>query len=180
MLKPYPLALIMLVTAALLSACSSTQTHREKPAAKPETPSAETAPVLKPDAQQVLLQQAQQGDVQAQFQLGSSYFVGQPVKDLKQAEYWWKQAADKGQADAAVSLAYLYTGRDVPEFANQREMLRYLNQAAAANNPLAQHILGTLYLRGEAGVQRDPDQARRLYESACKQRYEASCRALGR
>lgn len=126
-----------------------------------------------------LRQQAQRGDLDSQFQLGSAYFVGQPEKNLKQAEYWWKQAADKGHAMAAVSLAYLYTGRDAPEFANQQGMLKYLNQSAAAGNPMAQHILGNLYRRGEGGVPRDPDQARRLYQSACQQNYEASCAALG-
>ncbi|MBL0950924.1 MAG: sel1 repeat family protein, partial [Pseudomonas sp.] len=85
-----------------------------------------------------------------------------------------------GHAMAAVSLAYLYTGRDAPEFANQRDMLKYLNQSAAAGNPMAQHVLGNLYRRGEGGVSRDPDQAQRLYQSACQQNYEPSCAALGR
>lgn len=146
-------------------------------------PASERTPARQEQAPQEpldsLRQQAQRGDLESQFQLGSSYFVGQPEKDLRQAEYWWKQAADKGHAMAAVSLAYLYTGRDAPEFANQRDMLKYLNQSAAAGNPMAQHILGNLYRRGEGGVPRDPDQARRLYQSACQQNYAASCAALG-
>ena len=125
-----------------------------------------------------LRSQANRGNLDSQFQLGSFYFVGKPVKDLKQAEYWWQQAADKGHALAAVSLAYLYTGRDNPQFANPQRMLKYLNQSAASGNPLAQHILGNLYLRGEQGVPRDANQARRLFQSACKQNYEASCTAL--
>ena len=122
--------------------------------------------------------QASRGDLESQFQLGSGYFVGKPEKDLKQAEYWWKQAADKGHAMAAVSLAYLYTGRDDPAFANQQGMLKYLNQSAASDNPMAQHILGSLYLRGEQGVPRDPNQAKRLFTSACAKHYTASCEAL--
>jgi TPR repeat protein len=43
---------------------------------------------------------------------------------------------------------------------------------------MAQHILGNLYLRGEQGVPRDAGQARRLFQSACKQDYEVSCTAL--
>jgi hypothetical protein len=125
-----------------------------------------------------LRSQARRGDLDSQFQLGSFYFVGQPAKDLKQAEYWWQQAADKGHAMAAVSLAYLYTGRDNPDFANPQRMLKYLNQSAAGGNPMAQHILGNLYLRGEQGVPRDAGQARRLFQSACKQDYTASCTAL--
>ncbi|MCY1562225.1 hypothetical protein D9M68_995840 [compost metagenome] len=79
---------------------------------------------------------------------------------------------------AAVSLAYLYTGRDNPDFANPQSMLKYLNQSAAGGNPMAQHILGNLYLRGEQGVPRDPNQAKALFQSACKQNYAASCSAL--
>ncbi len=126
-----------------------------------------------------LVSQAERGDLESQFQLGSFYFVGKPEKNLQQAEYWWKQAADKGHPMAAVSLAYLYTGRDNPDFANQKAMLKYLNQSAAAGNPMAQHILGNLYLKGEYGVPRDPGQAKRLYQSACEQRYPISCEALG-
>lgn len=162
-----------LLAFALLAGCAGREPDSSTPAKQPQIEQPVTL-----DEQDQLRQQAQRGDLESQFQLGSSYFVGQPEKNLKQAEYWWKQAADKGHSMAAVSLAYLYTGRDAPEFANQRDMLRYLNQSAAAGNPMAQHILGNLYRRGEGGVPRDPDQAQRLYQSACKQNYEPSCSAL--
>ncbi|PTS85605.1 sel1 repeat family protein [Pseudomonas sp. HMWF032] len=128
-------------------------------------------------AQADLRRQANRGDLDSQFQLGSLYFVSQP-KDLKQAEHWWKQAADKGHAMAAVSLAYLYTGRDNRQFHNPQQMLKYLNQSAAGGNPMAQHILGNLYLTGEQGVPSDPLQARALFKSACQQNYAPSCEAL--
>jgi hypothetical protein len=150
------------------------------PDSAPETTAPSQEPQIGDEAatQAKLLKQAERGDLDSQFQLGSFYFVGKPEKNLQQAEYWWKQAADKGHAMAAVSLAYLYTGRDNPDFANQQAMLKYLNQSAAANNPMAQHILGNLYLKGEYGVPRDPNQAKRLYQSACAQRYPISCEAL--
>lgn len=172
LLRPCSLALLAL---ALLAGCSS-HDHDEAPT----SPRPEIGQETTQGPQEVLRQQAQRGDLESQFKLGSSYFVGEPEKNLKQAEYWWKQAADKGHPMAAVSLAYLYTGRDAPEYANQREMLRYLNQSASAGNPMAQHILGNLYRRGEGGVPRDPDQAQRLYQSACQQNYEVSCAALKR
>uniref|UniRef100_A4XRY6 Sel1 domain protein repeat-containing protein n=1 Tax=Ectopseudomonas mendocina (strain ymp) TaxID=399739 RepID=A4XRY6_ECTM1 len=168
---------LALLALALLAGCAGREPTTATPSQTP-TPQQSEQPAIQ-DAQSQLRLQAQRGDLDSQFQLGSSYFVGQPEKNLKQAEYWWKQAADKGHAMAAVSLAYLYTGRDAPEFANQRDMLKYLNQSAAAGNPMAQHVLGNLYRRGEGGVPRDPDQAQRLYQSACQQRYEPSCAALG-
>ena len=168
--------LLALVCALLLlGGCASQQ---------PSTPQAQTPQTGEPRVEDAdatlerLRSQANRGDLDSQFQLGSFYFVGKPAKDLKQAEYWWKQAADKGHAMAAVSLAYLYTGRDNPDFANPQRMLKYLNQSAAGGNPMAQHILGNLYLRGEQGVPRDANQARRLFQSACKQNYAASCTAL--
>ena len=176
---PSPLNLRHVTTALLALALLAGCAGREPDAAAPtEQPQVEQPVTL--SEQDQLRQQAQRGDLDSQFQLGSSYFVGQPEKNLKQAEYWWKQAADKGHAMAAVSLAYLYTGRDAPELANQQRMLKYLNQSAAAGNPMAQHVLGNLYRRGEGGVQRDPDQAQRLYQSACQQNYEPSCMALDR
>jgi TPR repeat protein len=169
--------LLALVCALLLAGCASQP---------PSTPRAQPPQMGEPQIEQAealqaqLRSQASRGDLDSQFQLGSFYFVGKPEKDLKQAEYWWKQAADKGHAKAAVSLAYLYTGRDNPEFANRQGMLKYLNQSAAAGNPMAQHILGNLYLKGSQGVARDPDQARALFQSACKQNYAVSCTALTR
>jgi hypothetical protein len=158
----------------LLGGCASQESTEP---AQMQTPA---APPQVEDAQTKLAQlrrQASAGDLESQFQLGSFYFAGQPQKDLKQAEYWWKQAADKGHGMAAVSLAYLYTGRDNPDFANRRDMLKYLNQSAAGGNPMAQHILGNLYLKGELGVPRDPNQAKALFQSACKQNYAVSCAA---
>lgn len=162
---PHAVALCLL----LLGGCVSQ-------APEPQAPQAPaTAPA---DAQwQQLHGQAGRGDPESQFQLGSFYFAAKPT-DLKQAERWWKQAANQGHAMAAVSLAFLYTGRTDPAYGNPQAMLKYLNQSAAGGNPMAQHILGNLYLRGEQGVPRDPPQARRLFQSACNQHYAASCAAL--
>lgn len=177
------LPLLTLSLALLLGGCANRDDQ-------PGTPPANTAGQPQQGADNAFEQlrsQAQRGDMESQFKLGSFYFVGKPDavqsanaprKDLQQAEYWWKQAADRGHAEAAVSLAYLYTGRDNPEFSNPPAMLKYLNQSASRGNPMAQHILGNFYLRGIEGVPRDPDQARRLFQSACKQKYAPSCKAL--
>jgi hypothetical protein len=170
--RPLPLALF--AAALLLAGCAS----QTSPPQAPETGQAQQPASTDAGNEAQLLAQARRGDLDSQFQLGSLYFVGKPQKDLKQAEYWWKLAADKGHAMAAVSLAYLYTGRDNPDFNNPQQMLKYLNQSAAGGNPMAQHILGNLYLRGEQGVPLDANQARRLFQSACQQNYPASCAAL--
>jgi TPR repeat protein len=172
--RPLPLALFC--AALLMVGCASQTTGPQAPTTGQAQPpaSADAANEAR------LLAQARRGDLDSQFQLGSLYFVGKPDKNLKQAEYWWKQAADKGHAMAAVSLAYLYTGRDNPDLANPAQMLKYLNQSAASGNPMAQHILGNLYLRGEQGVPRDANQAKRLFQSACAQGYSISCETLSK
>ena len=166
---------------ALLGACvQQQQPATTPPAGQPQAPSAPTQPSPEASELDKLREQALRGDLESQFQLGGRYFVGKPQKDLKQAEYWWKQAADKGHAQAAVSLAFLYTGRADPAFADQRAMLKYLNQSAAAGNAMAQHVLGSMYAQGVEGVPRDPYQARALFQSACDKQYAASCEALKR
>ncbi|MDZ4193888.1 MAG: sel1 repeat family protein, partial [Pseudomonas sp.] len=99
-----------LLALALLAGCAGREPDSSAPEKQPQV----EQPITQTEQDQ-LRQQAQRGDLESQFQLGSSYFVGQPEKNLKQAEYWWKQAADKGHAMVAVSLAYLYTGCDVLE-----------------------------------------------------------------
>ena len=191
------LATVSLTLALLTSGCM--HQYGQSPSAPTEanTPTPQMPVKRQATAFEQLQQQALRGDIDSQFKLGSFYFVGKPAadkdtasaaadslataapnKNLKQAEYWWRQAANKGHAEAAVSLAYLYTGRSNPEFSNHREMLKYLNQSASAGNPMAQHILGSFYLRGVEGIPRDPAQAKRLYQSACQQRYAQSCKAL--
>jgi TPR repeat protein len=171
----YPLA-VSLCTLLLLGGCASAPGNSQPPTPA-KTDAKEAQPVDNTAAKTNLQYQANRGDLDSQFQLGSLHFVSQP-KDLKQAEYWWKKAADKGHALAAVSLAYLYTGRDNPAFNNPPLMLKYLNQSAAGGNPMAQHILGNLYLKGEQGVPQDARQARTLFLSACQKNYAPSCEAL--
>lgn len=126
------LPMLLVCAAPQLGGCASQESRAPAPTA---------APVAPPQIQKArttvarLRKLASVGDLDSQVQLGSLYFAGQPEKHLKQAEHWWKQAADKGHATAAVSLAYRYTGRGNPDFTNQRDMLKYLNQSAPAAMP---------------------------------------------
>jgi TPR repeat protein len=57
-----------------------------------------------------LLESAQKGDAEAQFELGKNYETGRIglPKDLVQAEHWYRLAADQGDPFAEASLALLY------------------------------------------------------------------------
>jgi len=52
---------------------------------------------------------AEQGDIDAQYNLGKMYYNGDgTLKDDKQAFYWNKKSAEQGQVDAQYSLALMY------------------------------------------------------------------------
>lgn len=69
---------------------------------------------------------ADQGDADAQFNLGNLYNDGLGVpQDYKEAAKWYRLAAEKGTTDAQFNLGVLYSdGRGVPQ--DYREAIRWL------------------------------------------------------
>ena len=66
---------------------------------------------------------AEQGDADAQFNLGWMYLNGEGItKDLKQAFYWYKKSAEQGYAKAQNNLGLMYI--------NGEGTLKDLKQAA--------------------------------------------------
>ncbi len=57
-----------------------------------------------------LLERARNGDADAQFELGKNYETGRIglPKDLSEAQYWYRKAADQGDAYAEASLGILF------------------------------------------------------------------------
>ena len=52
---------------------------------------------------------AEQGDADAQYNLGRAYWLGDGVsEDKPQAVYWWSKAAEHGNADAIELLKVYY------------------------------------------------------------------------
>ena len=57
---------------------------------------------------------AEQGQAQAQHNLGVMYYNGVPAKDYGEAVKWYRMAAEQGFADAQVNLGFMYhNGRGV-------------------------------------------------------------------
>src|SRR5437763_1149769 len=112
---------------------------------------------------QTLLTKAQQGDVSAQFWLGTGYEQGWFGKaDYREALKWLRRAAEHGNPDAQICLGQMYEdGEGVP----QNDVL-----AAKWYRKAAEHVpdfggagqgrnkLGLLYLKG-LGVPKDYVQA---------------------
>jgi uncharacterized protein len=80
---------------------------------------------------------AEQGDAQAQYNLGVMYSKGQGVlQDDKEAVKWYRKAAEQGNAEAQFNLGLLYEkGQGVPKDYVMAHM--YYNIAAVSGNTIA-------------------------------------------
>ncbi|MBI2791076.1 MAG: sel1 repeat family protein [Gammaproteobacteria bacterium] len=99
------------------------------------------------------LEQAKQGNVHAQAQLGAIYAKGDlGTLDWEEAMYWFLQAAEQGHPEAQFVVAQsLLIGRGIAK--NQAMAINWLNKSAKANYLPAQTTLGLCYLNGEGIAQ---------------------------
>ena len=101
-----------------------------------------------------LRQAAEQGDAEAQNNLGGMYDNGDGVpKDDREAMKWFRRAAEQGFPPAQYNLGVMYNfGRGVPE--NDAEAVIWFRKAAEQGDAGAQSSLGSMYAVGE-GVPED-------------------------
>src|SRR3954447_10141416 len=88
---------------------------------------------------------ADQGDADAQYNLGQAYKMGRGVPtDLGIAQTWYEKAAQQGHPQAAANLGLIL-------FQNgQRERaIPWLKMAADADDPRAEYVLGTALFNGD-------------------------------
>jgi TPR repeat protein len=109
---------------------------------------------------------ATQGFVTQEMELAADYFVGRGVpKDLAQAAYWYRKAADQGDPSAQMNLGYMYVvGIGVTQ--DPAEAIKWYRRASFSI-PDAKVNLAGLYMRG-IGVKQDNDEALRLLRSAAE------------
>ncbi len=99
------------------------------------------------------LKAANQGDAEAQFNLGVMYLYGRGVsQDDEIACDWYKKAASQGYASAQnyLGVMYLY-GRGVPK--NYEKAWKWYLAAANQGDEGAQNDLGTMYYNGSGVTQ---------------------------
>lgn len=91
---------------------------------------------------------AEQGDSEAQANLGLMYERGQGVnKDIFEAFKWYRSAAEKGTAWAQINLGFAYiNGRGTKQ--DDREGAKWLRRAALQGKTRAQEVLGAMYNQG--------------------------------
>ncbi len=112
---------------------------------------------------------AEQGDAEAQYELGSRYEIGGDgtPQDPAHAAHWYTRAAENGHEDARLKLGEMYTtGLGVAE--DYRQAVQWYTRAAEQGNAVAQFKLGDMYRNGE-GVPEDPMQAIEWFIRAAEQ-----------
>ena len=95
-----------------------------------------------------LLLLAQQGDADAQFELGRSYTIGRGVaEDDQEAVFWYRKAAEQGHVEAQFWLGAMHTsGRGVAE--DDQEAVFWYRKAAEQGHAGGQFRLGFSYVGG--------------------------------
>ena len=115
---------------------------------------------------------AEQGDSNAQFQLGEMYEKGRKVrKNENTAQQWYRLAAEQGHVSAQFNLGRLMQDKNVVE------SLKWWLEADSRGHNSAALYLGRIYVGGEVEILKDPkaavkwflkaaDPARGFYPSA--------------
>jgi len=110
----------------------------------------------RPDNQdfETLRMAAENGDPEAQCNLGNVYYLGEGTpQDCGEAAKWYRLAAEQGNVAAQNNLGVMYDeGEGVPQ--DDREAVKWYRKAAEQGNASAQYNLGVMYDLGE-GVPKD-------------------------
>ena len=114
---------------------------------------------------------AEQGDAQAQNELGTRYDGGNGVlQDFAEAVKWYRRAAEQGHAWGQSNLGSVYAyGRGVPQ--DSVEAVKWYRMATEQGYALAQNNLGWMYLNGD-GMPQDDVEAYAWFNVAAAQGIE--------
>jgi TPR repeat protein len=126
---------------------------------------------------EVAQSQAESGDVEAQYKLGTMYLTGTgTTTDLQLAAQWLTRAAEKNHTKAQFKLGHLFYVKLTDE-GDMQSALNWFNKAAANNYSPAFYYLGDMYASG-SGVTKDYDKAREWYEKARSAGFSPAVQAL--
>lgn len=107
---------------------------------------------------------AEQGDADAQFNLGQAYKLGRGVPaDLKIAQGWYAKAAQNGHSQAQANLGLILF-----QSGDRKAAMPWIRKAADAGDPRAQYVLGTAMFNGDH-AKKDWPQAYALMTRAAAQ-----------
>ena len=122
----------------------------------------------KPDAKKIT-QLAEQGDAEAQYELGRMYFLGKGMpRNATKALEWYQKAAEQGNALAQNELGNLYSAGLLVR-KDDSEAAKWYQKAAEQGIANAQYNLGYLYDWGQGGLSRNRVEAIKWYKKAAEQ-----------
>jgi TPR repeat protein len=128
---------------------------------------------------QNLFRKANNGDAYSMYLLGAVFSLGDGVvKDENEAAKWYRLAAEQGEVNGQVNIAYFYE-MGIGVVKDPKEAVKWYRLAAEQGNATAQNNLGMLYDYGE-GVVKDPKEAAKWYRLAAEQGKASSQLGLGR
>ena len=124
-----------------------------------------------PNAPRLLLDQwratANQGDADAQFNLGCAYLIGwEVVRDATAAAAWFKSAAEGGDAKAQFNLGVMHAAGNGVE-KNLKDAYRWFRMAAEQGYAEAQFNLGRMFQNGE-GIGQNESESVEWYQRAAQ------------
>lgn len=138
----------------------------------------QTASQRPPAAATAIRTPAEEGNADAQYNLGVIYERGQGIpQNYTQAVYWYQKAAEQGHEAAENNLAGMYLdGRGLPQ--DYTQAVNWYRKAADQGLATAQENLGDLYFLGK-GVTQDYSKAVYWYLKAAEQGYGKAQYNLG-
>ena len=126
-----------------------------------------------------LLERANDGDFDAQYQLGVIYITGNGVpEDCEEALKWIKKAAHQGEPNAMCVYGVGLLGQLCIE-PNYNEALYWLELAEKEGIPDATHWIGAMYHEGLGGLEQNYDQALEYYKRSAQMGSNWGQRAMG-
>jgi TPR repeat protein len=114
---------------------------------------------------------AKDGDAGAQVEVGFLYGHGQGIPhDYKQAEMWYRLAAEQGRTEAQIRLGIIYEQGTDGFTQDYKEAAKWYRMAAEQGNAQAQWYIGTAYEKGDVlGFAQDYKEAAKWYRMAAEQ-----------
>ena len=124
-----------------------------------------------------LLEKAEFGDAESQYQVGQSYSIGDGVeKDDEEAVDWYRKAAQNGHAEAMYELAECYyLGMGVEE--DEEEAVKWYRKAARKGHVEAMYKMAGCYYSGD-GVAESDARAKHWYQKAAEAGHKEAKKAL--
>ncbi len=124
-----------------------------------------------------LLKLANEGNSEAQYNIGVLYYLGEEVsKDNNKAYEWFEKSALQGNPMAQMFLGIVYfNGEGVPK--DNKKAFEWFEKSAVQGFSDAQYNLGVMYHNGE-GVPKNDIEARKWFKAATDNGYNVDHKIL--